>query len=107
MWHVSIRRAAPAIVLAGVWVAIMTTTEISVTDFFQVRTFAEEVYTQSALGTLDFSGEQRAGSNEQDATSSQGVLPAPRSPLAALSATGLWSGLALSTALALAAIAVA
>jgi iron(III) transport system permease protein len=53
MWHVSIRRAAPAIVLAGVWVAIMTTTEISVTDFFQVRTFAEEVYTQSALGTFD------------------------------------------------------
>ena len=55
MWHVSIRRAAPAIVLAGVWVAIMTTTEISVTDFFQVRTFAEEVYTQSALGTFDAS----------------------------------------------------
>ena len=45
---------APAIVLAGVWVAIVTTTEISVTDFFQVRTFAEEAYTQSALGTFDF-----------------------------------------------------
>src|SRR6478752_8041016 len=53
MWHVSIRRALPAIVLAGVWVAIMTTTEISVTDFFQVRTFAEEVYTQAVLGTFD------------------------------------------------------
>src|SRR6185369_10570952 len=91
MWYVSIRRAAPAIVLAGVWVAIMTTTEISVTDFFQVRTFAEEVYTQSALGTFDASPGQGVESTE----------------LPALSATGLWSGLLLSTILALAAITVA
>jgi iron(III) transport system permease protein len=91
MWYVSIRRAAPAVVLAGVWVAIMTTTEISVTDFFQVRTFAEEVYTQSALGTFDTSGEQAVASTE----------------LPALSAVGLWSGLLLSTILALAAIIVA
>ncbi len=81
MWYVSIRRAAPTIVLAGVWVVIMTTTEISVTDFFQVRTFAEEVYTQSALGTFDTSGD-----------------------LPALSAIGLWSGLLLSTVVALAAL---
>lgn len=97
MWHVSIRRAAPAIVLAGVWVAIMTTTEISVTDFFQVRTFAEEVYTQSALGTFDMSGEQGARSKEQGQTTDPVILPA-------LSAAGLWSGLLLSTILALAAI---
>ena len=63
----------------------MTMTEISVTDFFQVRTFAEEVYTQSALGTIVASGE----------------------PGAASGAVGLWSGLALSTLLALAAIAAA
>src|SRR3954471_22293521 len=61
MWYVSIRRAAPAIVLAGIWVAIMTTTEISVTDFFQVRTFAEEVYTQAALGTFDVGPPSRGG----------------------------------------------
>jgi iron(III) transport system permease protein len=91
MWYVSIRRAAPAVVLAGVWVAIMTSTEISVADFFQVRTFAEEVYTQSALGTFDTSGEQGIGSPD----------------LPALSATGLWSGLLLSTILALAAIIIA
>src|SRR5262245_49825128 len=97
MWYVSIRRAAPAIVLAGVWVAIMTTTEISVTDFFQVRTFAEEVYTQAALGTFDASGEQGARSGEQDKATAAVVLPA-------LSAQGLWSGLLLSTLLALAAI---
>jgi ABC-type Fe3+ transport system permease subunit len=98
---VSIRRAAPAIVLAGVWVAIMTTTEISVTDFFQVRTFAEEVYTQAALGTFDVSGEQGAGSKEQEQSADKVMLPAPGSPLPALSASGLWSGLLLSTILAL------
>jgi iron(III) transport system permease protein len=107
MWYVSIRRAAPAIVLAGVWVAIITTTEISVTDFFQVRTFAEEVYTQAALGTFDASGEQGAGSREQEKSAATVVLPVPRSPLPALSANGLWSGLLLSTFLALTAIVVA
>ena len=53
LWHVSIRRAAPAIAVAAVWIATVVMTEISVTDFFQVRTFAEEVYTQAALGTFD------------------------------------------------------
>src|SRR6185295_1409150 len=53
LWHVSIRRAAPAIGVAAVWIATVVLTEISVTDFFQVRTFAEEVYTQAALGTFD------------------------------------------------------
>jgi iron(III) transport system permease protein len=95
IWHVSIRRAAPAIVLAGVWVAIMTTTEISVTDFFQVRTFAEEVYTQSALGTFDANvGPPSRGGPDLNNLE---TLPA-------LSATGLWSGLLLSTILALTAI---
>jgi len=81
--HVSVRRAAPAFVVAGVWIAVVAAAEISVTDFFQVRTFAEEVYTQAALGAFDSGGEQ------------------------ALSASGLWIGLLLSTALAVAAIAVA
>src|SRR5437762_2024017 len=89
MWHISIRRSAPAVVLAGVWIAIMTTTEISVTDFFQVRTFAEEVYTQSALGTLDV---VTGGSPVGQQT---GLLQA----------AGLWSGLLLSTCLAVVAIA--
>ena len=54
LWHVSLRRAAAAFVVAALWVAIVAAAEISVTDFFQVRTFAEEVYTQAALGTFDF-----------------------------------------------------
>ena len=79
----------------------MTTTEISVTDFFQVRTFAEEVYTQSALGTFDANlvPPSRGGAdvNNPAPLTSEPALPA-------LSANGLWSGLLLSTVLALAAI---
>src|SRR5882757_699114 len=52
LWHVSLRRAAPAIGIAAVWIGTIVATEISVTDFFQVRTFAEEVYTQAALGSF-------------------------------------------------------
>jgi iron(III) transport system permease protein len=44
--RVSLRRAAPAIGLAIVWVALQTMGEITVTDLALVRTFAEEVYTQ-------------------------------------------------------------
>jgi len=83
LWHVTLRRAAAAIVIASVWVAVIASAEISVTDFFQVRTFAEEVYTQAALGTFD------AGDAE------------------ALTAAGLWCGLLLSTLLAVAALVVA
>jgi iron(III) transport system permease protein len=105
LWHITLRRVAPAIAVACVWVAIVASVEISVTDFFQIRTFAEEVYTQSALGTFDLSGEQGAGSREQEAESGFSfLLPAPSSPLPALSAAGLWIGLVLSALLALVAI---
>jgi iron(III) transport system permease protein len=85
LYHVTLPRASAAIILAALWVAIVTSVEISVTDFFQVRTFAEEVYTQSALGTFDF-----VGAAAED--------PMP------LSALGLFWGLILSTILALVAI---
>ncbi|MEX2317301.1 MAG: ABC transporter permease subunit [Pirellulales bacterium] len=84
LWHITLPRAAPAITVAALWMAIVTSVEISVTDFFQVRTFAEEVYTQAQLGTFDFS----AGSQQ------------PTAP----SATGLWIGLLLSILLAFAAL---
>jgi ABC-type Fe3+ transport system permease subunit len=73
--------------MAAIWVAIVASVEISVTDFFQVRTFAEEVYTQFALGTFDF---LVPTANALD-----------KSPLAA---SGLFLGLILSTLLALLAI---
>lgn len=85
LWHVSLPHAAPAILVAAAWVALVASAEISVTDFFQVRTFAEEIYTQSALGAFTFSN---APPNPDDA------IP--------LSALGLWLGLALSTVIALA-----
>ena len=66
-------------------------TEISVTDFFQVRTFAEEVYTQAALGTFD--GEVGPPSRGGPGAAR---LAAPTAP-----AIGLWSGLVLSTVVAL------
>ena len=54
--RVTLPRAAPAIGAAAAWIAIQTMTEITVTDMVQVRTFAEEVYTQFArpdAGGLD------------------------------------------------------
>ena len=47
---VTLRRAAPAIGLAAVAAALLTLNEIAVTDRFQVRTFAEEVYSQFVGG---------------------------------------------------------
>lgn len=47
--RVTLRRALPTIVAASAWVALLTAQEITVTDLAQVRTFAEEVYTQFVL----------------------------------------------------------
>lgn len=49
--NVTLRRALPAIIVAALWVAISTAGEMTVTDLFQVRTYAEEVYTDFTLGT--------------------------------------------------------
>lgn len=39
--------------LALLWIAITVGSEMTVTDFFQVRTFAEELYTEATIGTLE------------------------------------------------------
>jgi iron(III) transport system permease protein len=110
LWHVSLRRAAPAIVVAGLWIAIVVSAEISVTDFFQVRTFAEEVYTQAALGAFDPGGMEGAGNSGPETANgapavqslpSRGPVPLPAAP----SPAGLWLGLVLTALLALAALA--
>ncbi len=49
-WHVTLRRAASAVAAAFLWVAISTAGEMTVTDLFQIRTYAEEIYTEFALG---------------------------------------------------------
>lgn len=42
----SLPRCRPVLIAAGLWVAVQTAGEITVTDMMQVRTFAEETYTQ-------------------------------------------------------------
>ncbi|MCA9229915.1 MAG: iron ABC transporter permease [Planctomycetales bacterium] len=50
--RVSLRRAGVGVVAASLWVAVICFGEIAVTDLFQVRTFAEEIYTAANLGVL-------------------------------------------------------
>jgi iron(III) transport system permease protein len=50
--QVSLRRALGGVWAAAVWIAVICSTEIAVTDLFQLRTFAEEIYTQATLGSL-------------------------------------------------------
>jgi len=50
--HVSLQRAVAGIVAAALWISVLCFSEIAVTDLFQVRTFAEEIYTAASLGTL-------------------------------------------------------
>jgi iron(III) transport system permease protein len=50
--RVSLRRALGGVLAAAVWIAVICSTEIAVTDLFQLRTFAEEIYTQATLGSL-------------------------------------------------------
>lgn len=125
VWHVTLRRAAAAIVVAGVWVAITTSAEIAVTDVYQVRTFAEEVYTQAALGAFDFSNpvdpidtpsvlDGRGASDRTTSFVEPQVVPSERDDAALgvqssadalaarLSAKDLWRGLALWSVLVLA-----
>ena len=50
--RVSLRRALGGVLAAAAWVAMIAATEIAVSDLYQIRTFAEEVYCQAALGPL-------------------------------------------------------
>ena len=49
-WHVTLRGALPAVGVATLWVALSAAGEMTVTDLFGVRTYAEEVYTLMAIG---------------------------------------------------------
>jgi ABC-type Fe3+ transport system permease subunit len=48
--RVTLRSAAPSVAVAALWVVVATAGEITVTDLYGVRTFAEEVHTGFALG---------------------------------------------------------
>jgi iron(III) transport system permease protein len=51
--RVTLPRARAAVAAAAAWVALQAGTEISVTDVTQVRTFAEDVYTEFVAGGGD------------------------------------------------------
>jgi len=48
--HVTFPGALGAVAVAALWVLIVTAGEMTVTDLFMVRTYAEEVYTRVAVG---------------------------------------------------------
>jgi iron(III) transport system permease protein len=50
LWKVTLPRCRAAVFAAGLWVSLFAVTEITVTDMMQVRTFAEEVYTEFVAG---------------------------------------------------------
>ena len=50
--RVSLSRGAGGFWAGALWVAIICATEIAVTDLFQIRTFAEEIYTEATMGPL-------------------------------------------------------
>jgi iron(III) transport system permease protein len=56
LWAVTLPRARVLIGAAALWLALQTAADITVTDVFQVRTFAEEVYTQWNLGGEGLAG---------------------------------------------------
>ena len=48
LWNVTLRRAVGSVTAAAIWTALIAGGEITVTDVFQVRTYAEELFTQLA-----------------------------------------------------------
>ncbi len=54
--QVSLRRATAGVLAASLWITVLCFGEIAVTDLFQVRTFAEEIYTAASFGVLGGEG---------------------------------------------------
>jgi len=50
LWHVTLRRLRPALIVAALWIVLATAAEMTVTDLYRVRTYAEVLYTGFALG---------------------------------------------------------
>ncbi len=60
VFRVTIPQSASALLAITFLVMTSACTEIAATDLFQVRTFAEEVYTQAALGNYQLNGFDQA-----------------------------------------------
>ncbi len=50
VWSITLPTVLPAIAVATLWTMVNVAAEMTVTDFFQIRTFAEEIYTSAAAG---------------------------------------------------------
>jgi iron(III) transport system permease protein len=50
LWRVTLRRSLAAIIAAALWIGVVIAGEITVTDMWQLRTYAEEIYIGFALG---------------------------------------------------------
>jgi iron(III) transport system permease protein len=50
LWRVTLRRSAAAILATALWISVAVAGEITVTDMWQLRTYAEMVYIGFALG---------------------------------------------------------
>ena len=53
IFQISLPNAFSGIGASALWITFLCFSEIAVTDLFQVRTFAEEIYTAASLGVLD------------------------------------------------------
>ncbi len=84
-FRISLRGAMPAVGMAAIWVAVITAGEMTVTDLFSIRTYAEEVYTQAA-----------ATASELDATPPSVVLGLVITALLIIGGFGLCFGLSPS-----------
>jgi iron(III) transport system permease protein len=67
-WHITLPRVLASVLVAAVWVVVTISGEITVTDIFQVRTFAEELF-------LGFAMVGGAGENGLDTLRSYVVPP--------------------------------
>jgi iron(III) transport system permease protein len=113
LWRVTRRRASGAIAMAAVWIAIVVCAEISVTDYYQYRTFAEEVYTEAALGGFDFAPADSAtlaaasqATAARNAAVAGGASSTPTVQVEpAFSVRSLWFGLGLCATLVIGALA--
>ena len=92
--RVSLRRSLAGMVAAALWIGVVCATEIAITDLFQVRTFAEEIYVAASFGALGGGADMALGGET-----------APAEPAAWLSTGDLWLGTLAVMMLACAALA--
>ncbi len=84
-WRITLPHACDSIALAALWIVISTLGEFTVTDMYQVNTYARELYFGFALGEVGMIG--------------SGAATASGAPL------GVWAGVAITGWLVIAALA--